>query len=252
MAVRGFRDIGSRAQNRMFRDRFSDQRSCGLRRHLDSVPPDTPIREIVDRCRVWDSHSEQKRGSSPGTDMGREHTGVSSDSTLVMKDSPRVEPQIPVSMASVVQSDLVGAQEVVYVIGPFESSEMGDSMDGDLLPELSGNCFPHVPLLRVLVSSRRVSFASKVTVLGTMLESSADREPPSLCPPVLPEPVPVDLLDIQIHEPVYTLFPEEDPMDTSTVVSKPDFPLLPAHRVSIDSSGRNPLGDRVAPLQRLT
>ena len=39
----------------MVRDRFiADQRSCGLRRHLDSVPPDTPIREIVDRCRVWE------------------------------------------------------------------------------------------------------------------------------------------------------------------------------------------------------
>ena len=51
---------------RMVRDRFiADQQSCGLRRHLDSVPPDTPIREILDRCRVWESHSEQKRGSSP-------------------------------------------------------------------------------------------------------------------------------------------------------------------------------------------
>ena len=52
LAVRGFRDMGDCAQNRMVRDRFiADQRSCGLRRNLDSVPPDTPIREIVDRCR---------------------------------------------------------------------------------------------------------------------------------------------------------------------------------------------------------
>ena len=73
----------------MIRDRFiADQCSCGLRRHLDSVPPDMPIREIVDLCRVWESHSEQKRGSSPRTDMYRGHTGVVSDSresTLVMK-----------------------------------------------------------------------------------------------------------------------------------------------------------------------
>ena len=63
LAVRGFRDMGTCARNRMVWDRFiADQRSCGLRRHLDSVPPDTPIREIVDRCRVWESHSEQKRG----------------------------------------------------------------------------------------------------------------------------------------------------------------------------------------------
>ena len=98
-------------------------------------------------------------------------------------------------------------------------------------------CFPPVPLPRALVLSRRVSFASVVTILGTAPESSADREPTSICPPALLDPVPVDLPDIQIHEPVYTLFPEEDPMDASTVVSKPDFLSLPARRVSIASSG---------------
>ena len=100
----------------MVGDRFiADQRSSGLRHHLDSVPPDRPIREIVDRCRVWESHSEQKRGSSPGTDMYRGHTGVASDSRefmLVTEDSLQAKPQIPVSVASVVQSDLVEAQEV--------------------------------------------------------------------------------------------------------------------------------------------
>ena len=50
LAVREFGDMGARARTRMFRDRFIvDQHSCGLRRHLDSVPPDTPIWEIVDR-----------------------------------------------------------------------------------------------------------------------------------------------------------------------------------------------------------
>ena len=116
LAIRGFGDMGTRARNRMVRDRFiEDKRSCGMRRHIDSVPPDTPIREIVDRYRVWESHSEQKRGSSPGTDMHRERTGVASDSresTFVMKDSLWVEPWIPVSVANVVQSDLVGPQEV--------------------------------------------------------------------------------------------------------------------------------------------
>ena len=89
---------------------------------------------------------------------------------------------------------------------------------GSVTEAVLKDCFPHVPLPQALVSSRRVSFASKVTVLGTVPESSADREPTSLGPPALPEPVPVDLLDIQIHEPVYALFPEEDPMDASTVV----------------------------------
>ena len=64
LAVQGFGDMGTCARNRMVRDRFlADQRSCGLRRHLDSVPPDTPIREIVDRCRVWVIRN--RRGGQP-------------------------------------------------------------------------------------------------------------------------------------------------------------------------------------------
>ena len=39
-----------------------------LRRHLDSVSPETPIRDIVDRCWVWESHAdtEARRFSKPG------------------------------------------------------------------------------------------------------------------------------------------------------------------------------------------
>ena len=39
--------------------------SCELRRHLDSW---TPIRDVVDRCRVWESHAdpETRRVSKPG------------------------------------------------------------------------------------------------------------------------------------------------------------------------------------------
>ena len=32
--------------------------NCALWRHLDSVPRETPIRDIVDRCRVWESHTD--------------------------------------------------------------------------------------------------------------------------------------------------------------------------------------------------
>ena len=62
LATRGFADAGSSARTLMVRDRFiSGHRDCELRRHLDSVPPDTPIQDIVDRCRVWESHSDQNR-----------------------------------------------------------------------------------------------------------------------------------------------------------------------------------------------
>ena len=41
----------------MVRDRFIDgQSECALRRHLDSLGPDTPMADIVDCCRVWESH----------------------------------------------------------------------------------------------------------------------------------------------------------------------------------------------------
>ena len=40
-------------------DRFiAGLAECSLRRHLDSEEPDTPSRDIVDRCRVWESHAE--------------------------------------------------------------------------------------------------------------------------------------------------------------------------------------------------
>ena len=51
--------MGQTARLRLIRDRFiAGHSSCELRRHLDSVPPDTPIRDVVDRCRSWESHAD--------------------------------------------------------------------------------------------------------------------------------------------------------------------------------------------------
>ena len=48
----------------MVRDKFiAAQRTCGLRRHLDGVSSDAPIRNIVDSCRVWESHSDRELSS---------------------------------------------------------------------------------------------------------------------------------------------------------------------------------------------
>ena len=70
LAVWGFGDMGKRAQDSMIRDRFIvAQQNCGLRRHLDGVSSDTPTRDIVDRCRVWESHSEQEPSSDAGRDQ---------------------------------------------------------------------------------------------------------------------------------------------------------------------------------------
>ena len=59
LAVKAFGDVGQTARLRLIRDRFiAGHESCALRRHLDCLPPDTPLRDIVDRCRVWESHAE--------------------------------------------------------------------------------------------------------------------------------------------------------------------------------------------------
>ena len=68
LAVKAFGDIGQTVRLRLIRDRFiAGHESCELRRHLDCLPPDTPLRDIVDRCRVWESHSDSsvRRVSKP-------------------------------------------------------------------------------------------------------------------------------------------------------------------------------------------
>ena len=67
-AMRAFGDLSQLARLRLVRDRFiAGQAGYTLHRHLDSVAPETPIRDIVDRCRVWESHVEvmDYRGDSP-------------------------------------------------------------------------------------------------------------------------------------------------------------------------------------------
>ena len=67
LAVEAFGNMGQTARLRLIRDRFiAGHESCDLRRYLDCVPPDTPLRDIVDRCR-WESHAdpEVRRISKP-------------------------------------------------------------------------------------------------------------------------------------------------------------------------------------------
>ena len=58
--------MGQAARLRLIRDRFiAGHSNCDL--HLDSVSPETPIRDVVDRCRVWESHANPavRRMSKP-------------------------------------------------------------------------------------------------------------------------------------------------------------------------------------------
>ena len=52
-------DIDLKIQLQMVRDRFIDgQAEHALRRHLDSLGPNTPMTDIVDCCRIWERHCE--------------------------------------------------------------------------------------------------------------------------------------------------------------------------------------------------
>ena len=64
LARKVFVDVDAPVRLQLVCDRFiAGQEHRALRRHLDSVGPDTPISVIVDRCRVWESHEE--RSSRP-------------------------------------------------------------------------------------------------------------------------------------------------------------------------------------------
>ena len=59
LALHCFEDMTEQARDIMIRDKFiAGQSQCTLRRQLDGLAPDTPIGEIVDSSRVWESHSE--------------------------------------------------------------------------------------------------------------------------------------------------------------------------------------------------
>ena len=59
LAVKAFRDMGLDVRTHLIRDQFiAGHPDCDQQRHLDSVPPETPIRDIVDSCRVWESHAD--------------------------------------------------------------------------------------------------------------------------------------------------------------------------------------------------
>ena len=71
LGVKAFGDMGQTARLRLIRDRFiAGHSNCDLRRHLNSVSPETPIRDVVDRCRIWESHADPtvRRMSKPTPD----------------------------------------------------------------------------------------------------------------------------------------------------------------------------------------
>ena len=63
LAVSGFENMGEHTRDLMVRNKFiAAQPSRALRRHLDGASVDVSIGDIVDSCRVWESHTDAGYG----------------------------------------------------------------------------------------------------------------------------------------------------------------------------------------------
>ena len=101
LAIQGFGDMREQARDTMIRDKFiAGQEQCALRRQLDGFAQGTPIGEIVDSCRVWESHSDlnwiAKTGydSEIGDQSGDARTRTRKKVGVVMEErEPEIEDQ---------------------------------------------------------------------------------------------------------------------------------------------------------------
>ena len=97
LAIQGFGDIKEQARDTMIRDKFiAGQGQCALRRQLDGFAQDTPIGEIVDSCRVWESHSDSNRVSTVNYDseFGNQPSDSRTWERRKMVDMERQEPDV--------------------------------------------------------------------------------------------------------------------------------------------------------------
>ena len=97
LAIQGFGVMKEQARDTMIRDRFiAGQGQCALRRQLDGFAQDTPIGEMVDSCRVWESHSDSNRVSTVNcdSDVGNQPSDSRTrEWRKVVVDTERQEPR---------------------------------------------------------------------------------------------------------------------------------------------------------------
>ena len=106
LARRAFMDIDLKIQSQMVRDRFIyGKAERALRRHLDSLGPNTPMPDIVDCCRIWERHCEVK--IQPRTSADRRPVRVICQVTEV-EPTPAVSPETDGTTASAGGPDTFG------------------------------------------------------------------------------------------------------------------------------------------------
>ena len=132
LALQGFEDMSERARNIMIRDRFiAGHSQCALRRQLDGFAPDTPIGEIVDSCRVWESHSDSRKISEGSHSY--QQTAQPSDFRTRERVKPETNRQLNVSVINE-QKPEIGIVEdfseikslLTRLLQPTQNSEPGE------------------------------------------------------------------------------------------------------------------------------
>ena len=98
LAIQGFEDMKEQARDTMISDKFiAGQRQCALRQQLDGFAQGTPIGEIVDSCRVWESHSDLNRVSTVkcDSDAGNQLSDSRTrERRKLVVDTKRQEPRV--------------------------------------------------------------------------------------------------------------------------------------------------------------
>ena len=146
--------MGQTARLRLMWDRFiASHSNCDLRRHLDSAPPETPIRDMVDRCRVWESHA---------------------DPTVRRMSKPDPDPTYPAYAVGDTDSD----NEITRV-----AAVTGLKSDQNQLTDL---------IRRVMSSAERPASKPEISDIIRLLQQLV-REPPNRAPTVVNPPVPKTL-----------------------------------------------------------
>ena len=122
LAIQGFEDMNEQARDIMIRDKFiAGQRQCALRRQLDGFAQDTHIGEIVDSCRVWESHSDTEMIAGGNHDSDVEHQPGD------FRTRERMKP------VANVQSNIVATDEQDPVVGIGEDHSVIELLVNQLL-----------------------------------------------------------------------------------------------------------------------
>ena len=113
-----------KARDLMVRDKFiASQRSCDLRRHLDGAAPETSILDIVDSCRIWESHREPADIEHSGQSLKRRQRIL-----------PRPYPKISNSPPRKVDHNMADRELLIRTVREHRGTDINDERD-------HGQCF---------------------------------------------------------------------------------------------------------------